>query len=273
IDEPVIGVVYDGSGWGPDGTSWGAEILLVDGGRWRRVNTFRPLPLPGGELAIRDVWRVALAVLCEAFGREEGLALTSRLAVFERQPPATLATVAAMVETRTSTVEARGMGRWFDAIGALALSLPRAGFDGHVAIALEEAAEAGEAPSYPVGLPTAIALEAAIGPAHEVDLRPTVRAVATDLLAGVSPGRIAARFHGTVVEATSAVVARVIAATGLRTVVLSGGSLQNRILERGLVERLGAGRVSMAREVPVNDGGIALGQAWNAVLALASEST
>ncbi|HSO36278.1 MAG TPA: carbamoyltransferase HypF, partial [Labilithrix sp.] len=205
IDEPVIGVVYDGSGWGPDGTSWGAEILLVDGGRWRRVNTFRPLPLPGGELAIRDVWRVALAVLCEAFGREEGLALASRLAVFEGQPRGALATVAAMVETRTSTVEARGMGRWFDAIGALALSLPRAGFDGHVAIALEEAAEAGEAPSYPVGLPTAIALEVAIGPAHEVDLRPTVRAVATDLLAGVSPGRIAARFHGTVVEATSAV--------------------------------------------------------------------
>jgi len=273
IDEPVIGVAYDGSGWGPDGTSWGAEILLVDEGRWTRVNTFRALPLPGGEHAIRDVWRVALAVLCEAFGREEGLELASRLRVFDGQSSASLATVATMTETGVSTVRARGMGRWFDAIGALALSLPRAGFDGHVAIALEEAAESGEAPPYPVGLPSEIALDAEIGPAHEIDLLPTVRAVATDLLAGSSPGRVAARFHRTVVEATSAVVARVIAATGLRRIVLSGGSLQNQILERGLVERLGAERISMAREVPINDGGIALGQAWSAVLALASEST
>lgn len=273
IDEPVVGVVCDGSGWGTDGTSWGAEILLVDEGRWTRVNTFRALPLPGGEHAIRDVWRVALAALCEAFGRQEGLALASRLGVFEGRSSASLATVASMVETGVATVKARGMGRWFDAIGALALSLPRAGFEGHVAIALEEAAERGDAAPYPVGLPSDIALDAEVGPAHEVDLLPTVRAVVTDLLSGVSPGRVSARFHSTVVEATSAVVARAIAATGLRRVVLSGGSFQNHILERGLVARLGAGRVSTAREVPLNDGGIALGQAWGAVLALAREST
>ncbi len=273
IDEPVIGVVYDGSGWGADGTSWGAEFLLVDEGRWARVNSFRALPLPGGEHAIRGVWRVALAALCEAFGRDEGLALASRFDVFRGQSSASLATVATMVESGISTVKARGMGRWFDAIGALALSLPQAGFDGHVAVALEEAAEGCEAAPYPVGLPSDIALAAEIGPAHEVDLRPTMRAVALDLLSGVSPGRVAARFHGTVVGATSAVVARVIAATGLRRIVLSGGSFQNRVLERALVARLGAERVSMAREVPLNDGGIALGQAWSAVLALASEST
>jgi hydrogenase maturation protein HypF len=273
IDEPVIGVVYDGTGWGTDGTSWGAEVLLVDEGRWRRVNSFRALPLPGGEHAIRDVWRVALAALCEAFGREEGLALASRLDVFAGQSSASLATVATMIATGVSTVKARGMGRWFDAIGALTLSLPRASFDGHVAIALEEAAENGEAAPYPAGLPSDIARDAEIGPAHEIDLLPTVRAVATDLISGTSPGRVAARFHATVVDATSAVVARVIAATGLRRIVLSGGSFQNRILERALVARLGAERVAMAREVPINDGGIALGQAWGAVLALGSRAT
>lgn len=280
LDEPVVGVVYDGSGWGPDGTSWGAEILLIDDGRWTRVHSFRALPLPGGEHAIREVWRVALAALCEAFGRQEGLRLAARFDVFSAQSVASLATVATLVETGIATVHARGVGRWFDAIGAIALSLPRAGFDGHVAIALEEAAHGaaskGAAAPYPVGLPSAIALDAgpdaALGAPHEIDLLPTVRAVVGDLLSGASPGHVAARFHATVIEATSTVVARVLAATGLRRVVLSGGSLQNRILERGLVHRLGNERVAMAHEVPINDGGIALGQAWSAVLALRAES-
>jgi hydrogenase maturation protein HypF len=82
---------------------------------------------------------------------------------------------------------------------------------------------------------------------------------------------VAARFHETVIAATSTVVARVLAETSLRRVVLAGGCLQNRLLERGLVARLGEERVVIAREVPVNDGGLALGQAYAAVLALAAE--
>lgn len=272
LGEPVIGVVYDGSGWGTDGTSWGAEFLLVDEGHSTRVNSFRALPLAGGEHAIRDVWRVALAVLCEAFGREEGLALAKRLQVFEGLPSASLATVATMIESGVSVVKARGMGRWFDAVGALVLSLPRAGFDGHVPIALEEVVQGGVAAPYPVGLPSEMALGGEIGPEHEIDLLPTVRAVVSDLLSGEAPGLVAARFHATICEATSTVVARVMAASGLRQIVLSGGSFQNRILESGVTKRLGAERVSMARQVPVNDGGIALGQAFSAVLALAADS-
>ena len=88
------------------------------------------------------------------------------------------------------------------------------------------------------------------------------------MLQGVSPAIVAARFHGTIVDASSAVVARVLAATGLSRVVLTGGSFQNQRLERGLRTRLGADRVMMAREVPINDGGLSLGQAWAAVLAL-----
>jgi hydrogenase maturation protein HypF len=119
-----------------------------------------------------------------------------------------------------------------------------------------------------VTLPSAIAMDEPLGPAHEVDLRPTLRAAVGELLSGVSAAVVAARFHQTVVEATSAVVARVLALTGLRRVVLTGGSFQNRILEQGLRRRLGAERIAMAREVPINDGGLALGQAWAAVLAL-----
>lgn len=268
VDEPVVGVVFDGTGFGTDGTAWGAELLIVEGGRWTRVSTFRPLPLPGSEQAIREVWRLAYAALHEAFGPEEARALTSRLRVFDDVPATSLATIARMIETSVSTVRARGMGRWFDALGALALAMPRAGFDGHVAIALEEAAAAGEVDAYPVVLPSALALDEPIAAAHEIDLRPTVRAAVGALLDGVAPGVVSARFHRTLVEATATTVTRVLAATGLRRVVLSGGSLQNRILERGLVERLGEERVMIAREAPINDGGIALGQALAAVLAI-----
>ena len=260
VGEPVVGVVLDGSGWGPDGTSWGAEILVVDGTRWTRAATFRPIALPGGERAIRDVWRVALAALVDAFGAEEAVALAQRLGVFEAEPRASLRTVARMVETGASTVRARGMGRWFDAIGALALGLPRAGFEGHVAIALEEAADAGPASAYPYAID------------EEIDLRPAVRAIVADLLSGVAAGSVAARFHETVVEAAGTAAARVVGATGVRSVVLSGGCLQNRILERGLVARLGEERVLLPREVPVNDGGLALGQAYVGVLTLAAET-
>lgn len=268
LREPVVGVAYDGTGWGLDGTAWGAELLLVDGGRWQRISAFRPLPLPGGERAIREVWRAALGALHDAFGSDEARALVRRLEVFRGHTPSTLDPLLRALDAGVATTRARGLGRWFDALGALALGLSHAGFDGHVALALEELADPGSATPYPFTAPAALALEGPLTASHEIDPRPTVRALVGELLAGASPSHVAARFHATVVEATSVVVARALAETGLRRVVLTGGALQNRLLERGLVARLGAETVVMPREVPVNDGGLALGQAWAAVLAL-----
>jgi hydrogenase maturation protein HypF len=270
LSEPVIGVVFDGSGFGTDGTSWGAEILLVDGQRWTRAHSFRALPLAGGEHALRQVWRVALGALSEAVGCDEALELASRLRVFDRVPRASLASVLRMIESGVGTLRARGIGRWFDAMGALALALPDAAFEAHVAIALEETAVTGDVPGYPVTLPSAMALAEPLGPEHEVDLRPTILAVVDDLLAGVAPGRVAARFQETIVDATARVVTSVSDATGITRVVLSGGSFQNRTLEAGMRHRLG-NRVSMAKDIPINDGGIALGQAWAAALTLGAE--
>ncbi|MFO0607566.1 MAG: carbamoyltransferase HypF [Polyangiales bacterium] len=267
LDEPVVGVAFDGTGWGPDGTSWGGEILLVDGARWRRVASLRPLALPGGERAIREVWRPALAALVDAFGRDEGLALSQRFRAFDDVPEASRATVARMIASGVSTPRAHGLGRWFDALGALALGVSRAGFDGHVAIALEECADPAETHTWPVA-PPELSLDGDFGEAHEVDLRPAVRSAVNELLAGVAAGAVAARFHDTVVAVTAATVARALAVTGLRRVVLSGGCMQNRLLSNGLTRRLGEGRVAMAREVPVNDGGLSLGQAWAAALSL-----
>lgn len=270
LREPVVGVVFDGSGFGTDGTSWGAEILLVDGPRWTRAHSFRSLPLAGGERSIREVWRVAFGALAEAFGPEPALELTARLPVFAKVPRASLETLLGMLNTGVGTLRARGMGRWFDAMGALALGLSHAAFEAHVAIAFEEAAEVGLAPPYPVHLPSAMATGEPLTAEHEVDLRPALAAGVQELLEGGSPGRVAARFQRTIVEATSSVVLSVLQTTGLGHVVLSGGCFQNRSLEAGLRQRLGTA-VRMARDVPVNDGGLALGQGWAAALALGAE--
>ncbi|HWO09414.1 MAG TPA: carbamoyltransferase HypF, partial [Polyangiaceae bacterium] len=268
IVEPVVGVAFDGSGYGTDGTAWGGELLLVDGGSWTRLCSTRPLPLPGGERAIRETWRVAFSALALAFGRDEALALAPRLRVFDGVPALALATLSRMLATGTAVVPARGIGRWFDAVGALALGLPRASFDGHVALALEEAAASDDVVAYPCGLPGALAAGEPLGPEHELDLGPVVRAAVTDLLDGASAARVSARFHRTLVDATAALARAALSATGVGRVVLTGGCFQNRRLEQGVVERLGRAQVSSAREVPVNDGGLALGQAWAAVLAL-----
>jgi hydrogenase maturation protein HypF len=267
LEGPVLGVVFDGTGWGTDLTAWGAEILRVDGSSWSRPSTFRALPLAGGEKAIREVWRIALGALRESFGEDEARAIAARLPLFRDVATPAREGVFRMLASGVQTVAARGMGRWFDAFGALALGLPTASFEGQVAMALEEAALGDDARAYPVTLPTALSRDAHAATANEIDLRPTVCAAVRDLLDGVPGSHVAARFHRTIVDATSAVVACALAETHAKRVVLSGGSLQNRRLERGLTEALGRERVAIAREVPVNDGGIALGQAWAAVLA------
>ncbi|MFO0746252.1 MAG: carbamoyltransferase HypF [Myxococcota bacterium] len=266
LDEPVLGVVFDGTGYGSDGTAWGAEILRVDGLRWSRAARFGSLPLAGGERAMREVWRSAYGALHEAFGPEAGH-VAARLPVFGDLPAGALATLDRMIASGVGTVVANGMGRWFDAVAALVLGLPRASFEGQLAMAWEDvaAAEPAGARPYPFELP------AGVGGA--IDVRPMIRAVVADRLDGVAPARISARFHATIAAASAAAIDHLGLAAGVRRVVLSGGSLQNRRLERGLVAALGADRAALAREVPVNDGGLALGQAYAGVLALREPAT
>lgn len=273
VREPVVAVIYDGTGFGTDGTLWGGEIMVVDGASWTRAASLRPLPLAGGERAIREVWRVAFAALVEAFGSAEALSLAPRFPSLAAQEPSTLAAVARMIDGSVRTVAARGVGRYFDAVGSLALGVAYAGFDGHVAVALEEHAARGDVAPYPVTQPAALALGRELSSEHEIDLRPTLRALALDLLGGASPELVSARVHRTLVEVTAQVVRRVLAETGLRLVVLGGGAFQNAMLEAGVRAQLGSDRVVMARDVPVDDGGLALGQAYAAVLALEAEAT
>lgn len=266
LDEPVVAVVADGTGWGPDGTAWGAEVLVIDGARWTRVAAARALPLPGGEAAIRAPYRAALGALADAFG-EEAEAVAGRFPALAAVPEAERRALLRMITTGTHTPLARGLGRWFDAAAALCLGIGRVGHEGQAALALEEAAGP-DAAAYPVGRPTALALDGRFGAANELDLRPTVRALVADLAAGVPAAEVAARFHATWVDALADAAQAALAACGLRRVVLTGGAMQNDRLLHGLVTRLGPDRVVLPRELPVNDGGLSLGQAWAATLGL-----
>jgi hydrogenase maturation protein HypF len=245
---PAIGVAFDGTGCGPAGDLWGGEILLADLAGFRRLGHLRPIALPGGEAAIREPWRLAAAALTDA-----GVALDclARIAPTRRNG------VRQLLEKKVSAPLATGAGRWFDAVSALCGVRDEISYEGQAAVELEAIARPGDARAYP--FETQLSREAP----WQIDLRPTVRAIAADLRSATSAGEIAARFHATLASAIAESCRRAREQFDVNTVALSGGCFQNRILTEGtrdLLESAGF-EVLLHRRVPPNDGGLALGQA------------
>jgi len=255
LEGPVLGLAWDGTGLGADGRAWGGELLLCTYASSRRLATLRPLPLPGGDQAVRQPWRLALALLADALGPDLGGLDLSRLALFREVPAAEVAVVRRMLAAGVNAPPAHGAGRWFDAVGALALARPRAHHEGQVAVALDAAADDGPAEPWPFALDRGAAVP-------ELDLRPMARALLGELLAGAPPGRLSARFHATLAEGARALVELAAAAEGGLPVVLTGGVFQNARLSSAVTTRLEARhQVHGHSLVPAGDGGLALGQA------------
>lgn len=252
LEGPVLGLVYDGTGFGGDGSAWGGELLLADARSATRLGSFRPLPLAGGDAAIRQVWRLALALLDDAF---EGNPPLLAFDLFRNVSGDQIAQVRRVLATRSHAPPAHGVGRLFDAVGALLLGHPVASYEGQVALRCNELASWKPAPPYPF----------AVDPGAEpwlVDLRPMTRALVADHLAGVEAPQLSARFHETLVAASSALIEAATQRHGALPVVLSGGCFQNPRLAKGVYAALsGRRKVYLHREVPPGDGGIAVGQA------------
>lgn len=243
---PVIGVAFDGTGCGPAGELWGGEFLLADLGGFRRLGHLRALALVGGEAAIREPWRLALAAWTDAGEPSDQLVTRGR----------GRADVERLLGRGATTVAATGAGRWFDAFSAILRVREAITYEGQAAIELESLAAGGaDARAYPFQLDDA--------DPFVVDLRPAVRAVAADLRAQVRPADVALRVHGTLAAAILGAARRVRDAHGVNAVALSGGCFQNRILTERACDLLDADgfRVLVHRRVPPNDGGVALGQA------------
>ncbi len=271
----AIGAIYDGSGLGSDGTVWGGELLLGDLGHVERVGHLHPVRLPGGDGAVREPWRMACAWLLAAFDGEAPLPVSMRGRVDgERWEQ-----VAEMARRGTSSPLTSSVGRLFDAVAALCGIRTVVSDEGRAAIELEAAAvaapgsadaggaRAGEARRTAAGARAAGELAYPLplveGDLLQLDARVTVRAVVGDLAAGVSPAVVSARFHNGLADATAHALSLLARREDVRTVVLSGGVFQNRLLlERCMARLADTGlRVLIARELPPNDGAISYGQA------------
>ncbi|MEO8197765.1 MAG: carbamoyltransferase HypF [Thermoanaerobaculia bacterium] len=290
---PALGLCFDGTGYGPDGSIWGGEALVIPQGTGNQAGDFfrlarlRPFRLPGGEAAVHEPRRVALALLHELEGA----------AALERREIAAVATFSTAERTILGKMLATGwnapwtssMGRLFDGVAAL-LGIgggigdgdgdgdgARVSYEGEAAMALEFAADPRERGTYPLPLVAGVA-PAGLAPGqlrrdtlHELDWRPMVAALLADRARGEAVPRMAARFHQALVDGALA-VARLAAGEGIARVALSGGCFQNRLLSERLAASLRADHfeVLLHRAVPPNDGGIALGQIAVAAARLAA---
>jgi hydrogenase maturation protein HypF len=251
LTEPVVGVTFDGTGYSTDGTVWGGEFLVGDCRQCRRAAHLRTVGMPGGDQAIREPWRMAVAHLADA--QAELPSLRARLL------PSEMRTITRMLERHFNTPLTSSAGRLFDAVAALAGVRDRVSYEGQAAVELEWLAT-GVPPdgAYPFAFPSSSDARAPL----VVDTRPLIRAVAEDAARSVPAAHIARRFHSTMVDLIAAVCGRLRQATGIGAVVLSGGVFLNALLTTEVSARLrGEGfRVYRHRLVPPNDGGLSLGQ-------------
>ena len=245
----VIGVAFDGTGYGTDGKIWGGEFFTGGYRGFTRGAHFRYIPLAGGDAAIREPWRAALAYLIDTFG-------TGYEDLLAAVPESRLRVVRRMIERGVNTVETSSCGRLFDAVAAILGIRREVNFEGQAAIELEAAAHPCETKSYDFAIPLA-------GDCWEVDFRPTMQVIAGAVRAGEDPAIIAGRFHNTVADAAQQVCRNLRHETGIARVCLSGGTFQNVRLTEQLTAALRADgfEVYLHSRVPPNDGGIALGQA------------
>jgi hydrogenase maturation protein HypF len=255
---PAVGAIFDGAGLGPDGTVWGGEILAGDAASCERAGALRAVPLPGGDAAAREPWRMACAWLAAASGEPVPTLPPTLAAEVE---PAEWEAVAALARGGPAAPPTSSAGRLFDAVAALAGLRARSLYEGQAAIELEAAARTDERGAYPLDLTEAD------GPGGDrllvLDPRATIHALGADLAAGADPGDVSARFHNALATATASALSTVAEARGLDAAVLSGGVFQNRLLLERTAERLRAAglRVLLPERLPPNDGGVSYGQA------------
>ena len=249
ISPPVLGIAWDGTGYGTDGTIWGGEFLRIGGRGFDRAAHFRTFPLPGGDFAIREPRRSAVGLLYSIFGTEAfDLPNVESLEAFSSSE---IIVIRAMLERLINSPVTSSVGRIFDAVSSLIGLRQLSHFEGQAAIELEFVADRKITDRYPF----AVDLTNEVG---VIDTSEMLKRILADHRAGVSCSTISARFHNTLVET----IVRIAKIEGQKKIALSGGCFQNKLLTELAIERLRSEgfHVYWHQRVPPNDGGIALGQ-------------
>ncbi|MFH1981221.1 MAG: carbamoyltransferase HypF [Pseudomonadota bacterium] len=253
LDGPVLGLSFDGTGYGTDGNSWGGEVLAATPARFTRLAHLDTVAMPGSNAAIREPWRMAVSYLLRTYG--EGF-VDRPLPMLETLDPVALQTVTAMVQKGFNAPQTSSMGRLFDAVAAIAGIRNRVRHEGQAAMELEMAADRTVTAAYDHDW-------VSDGDLYRILPEPIIRGVVADVIAGIPIPVVSMAFHNTLVVLFTALCRQLRSDTGISQVVMSGGVFQNAILLGGLMrslEKEGFAVYSQER-VPANDGGLSLGQA------------
>jgi hydrogenase maturation protein HypF len=255
LNREVIGIAFDGTGYGLDGKLWGGEFLTVNKGNFTRKAHLQYIPLPGGDKAVKEPWRMAIAYLYTTFGNDMFDALPSFFKRFNRKD---IAIITTMIINNLNSPLTSSVGRLFDAVSSLLEIRDRITFEGEAAIGLETIADGNDTKkmgSYPFKI---ISVEPML-----IDLKPLILSIVEDIHKGVDVSVIASNFHYTLANIIVKISKIIQEETGIKDVVLSGGVFQNNLLLTVTVERLKKDGfiVWFHGQVPANDGGISLGQA------------
>lgn len=252
IQEPVIGLAFDGTGYGTDGKIWGGEVLLADPGKFDRLAHLSYIPMPGSTAAIKEPWRMGVSYLLDSFGetfREFNLPM------FQTIDDSKINTIARMVTGRINAPMTSSLGRLFDGIASIMGLRYRVSFEGQAAMEMEMTADGSIEGSYEYSWQE--------GTPFQIDVKPIVQGVVRDVINHISQPVICGKFHNTLIHLFTELSEVIRKTTGLNRIALSGGVFQNQILLKGFSRSLaGKGfKVLSHSMVPCNDGGISLGQA------------
>lgn len=255
MKDKVIGVAFDGTGYGDDGNLWGGEFLIADIKECIRAGHLSYIPLPGGEAAVKEPWRIAVSYIRKAVG-DDTLKYLKSIGFVERYGTERIQEILKIADARQFSPLSSGAGRLFDAISAMIGLCDKSTFEGEPAIALEAIAASRIDSDYPVDIKFRKRME--------IDFSHAVLGIMDDIVSGEERGVISAKLHNTFLTSIVRVVEKLSALHSIRDIVLCGGVFQNMYLLRGSVARLvSAGlNVHIHEKVPTNDAAVSLGQAY-----------
>ena len=251
LDEKVIGISYDGTGYGTDGKTWGSEIMLADLCDFERKYHFEYMPIPGGDKVSKEPWRSGISYLRAAFPEED---INAFLPLFARDLNSSqndkIEMTLEALDKNINSPESCSAGRLFDAVASITGICVNSTYHAEAPILLENNIKENISETYPIQLEIAI------------DWKPVIQNIVTDIQNNISAQKISAKFHNTLAVITHQAVIKLNKETGINKVVLSGGTFQNKYLTKKIVDLVVESGLQpfISSQIPCNDGGIALGQ-------------